>query len=228
MKAISRKGWTPNSLSNSSRICGKHFLKTDYKQRGVKARLLDSAVPSVFPSYPKYMQPPCKKMCSTSAIEKRGFSSPNISGNSCSVCLPTIPFDVEENVSVSIFVDKAVQVDVIRTKTMSDINKHKLRASHCLDKVQKLQQELDNCKRELYMLQDDCFISEIKRVIKDAEENNPTAVLIRDIIENYTKKRPKYSDMTIRHAIIWRSISTKGYEYGRKDIGLPLPSRSTL
>lgn len=57
LKVIARKDRQPNFNSNSSRVCSRHFKDSDYKLTGTKRRLLPDAVPSMFPEYPKYMQP---------------------------------------------------------------------------------------------------------------------------------------------------------------------------
>ena len=60
-KAVSRQDANSSTLwqpGTGSALCCDHFLLTDFQVRpGAAKRLLkDTAVPSVFPSYPKYMQ----------------------------------------------------------------------------------------------------------------------------------------------------------------------------
>lgn len=70
LKAISRDNWIPSSNSNYSRVCSRHFTQDDFKQGLKKMLLFKSAVPSIFPSRPKYMQSAGKKT-STSSIRKK-------------------------------------------------------------------------------------------------------------------------------------------------------------
>ncbi|KAH8042710.1 hypothetical protein HPB51_025542 [Rhipicephalus microplus] len=57
-KAISRKVFIPNDKSASSVVCSLHFVGDDYSSDSPKRRRLKrTAVPSVFPGYPTYIQP---------------------------------------------------------------------------------------------------------------------------------------------------------------------------
>jgi len=59
ISAIKRKKF---KASQWSRICSVHFTEHDYQVRPDAHRLLlkDNAVPSVFPSFPSYLQTPIK------------------------------------------------------------------------------------------------------------------------------------------------------------------------
>jgi len=59
ISAIKRKNFEANQWS---RICSVHFTAQDYQVRPGAHRLLlkDNAVPSVFPSFPSYLQTPIK------------------------------------------------------------------------------------------------------------------------------------------------------------------------
>jgi hypothetical protein len=49
----------------------------------------------------------------------------------------------------------------------------------------------------------------------DAANMNPRAIFILDQIKNYSKKVPRWSELTIRQCIAWRYSSPKGYEFPR-------------
>jgi len=59
ISAIKRKKF---EASQWSRICSVHFTEQDYQVKPGAHRLLlrDNAVPSVFPSFPSYLQTPIK------------------------------------------------------------------------------------------------------------------------------------------------------------------------
>jgi len=59
ISAIKRKHF---EASQWSRICSVHFTEQDYQVRPGAHRLLlkENAVPSVFPSFPSYLQTPIK------------------------------------------------------------------------------------------------------------------------------------------------------------------------
>ncbi|KAH6920219.1 hypothetical protein HPB50_028792 [Hyalomma asiaticum] len=62
LKEIKRDDWVPNTTSNCSRVCSRHFKEADFAE-GKRRRLKKSIVPSLFPEYPSYMRPqPLKEM----------------------------------------------------------------------------------------------------------------------------------------------------------------------
>ncbi|KAG0435080.1 hypothetical protein HPB47_018692 [Ixodes persulcatus] len=65
---ISRKDWEPNTTSNYSVVCSKHFVSSDFKENTKIRQLKKGAVPSVFAGYPSYM-------CSAPPKQRRGESS---------------------------------------------------------------------------------------------------------------------------------------------------------
>jgi hypothetical protein len=67
----------------------------------------------------------------------------------------------------------------------------------------------------------------LEQIKKDADLSNPRAILLLDQIKNYNKKKPKWSETTIRQCIAWRFCSPKGYEFPRNSL-LKLPGRTTL
>lgn len=71
------------------------------------------------------------------------------------------------------------------------------------------------------------IMTKIERDAHIAHDNNLYALFLHDQILNYNKKKPRYSEATIRNCVMWRISSPKGYEYCRKNL-LKLPSRRTL
>ncbi len=57
LRAISRSGFEPNNLSNSSVICSVHFKESDYKLNCKKRILKAESVPTTFLNYPAYKIP---------------------------------------------------------------------------------------------------------------------------------------------------------------------------
>lgn len=78
IKAIRRDDWEPNTNSNYSRVCSRHFTETEFTE-GKRRRLKKGVVPSVFPEYPAYLRPQPLKERSSENIRKR--SAPQRSDN---------------------------------------------------------------------------------------------------------------------------------------------------
>ncbi|KAH7965348.1 hypothetical protein HPB49_006266 [Dermacentor silvarum] len=54
------------------------------------------------------------------------------------------------------------------------------------------------------------------------------ARILLDQVKNYSRKKPQWSETTIRHCIVLHSLSAKAYEYLRSEELLRLPCRKTL
>ncbi|KAL1485434.1 hypothetical protein MTO96_047317, partial [Rhipicephalus appendiculatus] len=80
IKVISRKDWEPNSTSNYSVVCSKHFVASDFKENAKIRQLKKGVVPSVFACYPSYKQPACSKVRSDPRSRKR---APELDNDSC-------------------------------------------------------------------------------------------------------------------------------------------------
>uniref|UniRef100_A0A147BC10 Putative transposase protein n=1 Tax=Ixodes ricinus TaxID=34613 RepID=A0A147BC10_IXORI len=74
IQAIRRDNWTPNTTSNYSKVCSKHFQATDFVE-GKLRRLTKGTIPSVFEDYPLHLQPTRVKERSISSIKKRAMCS---------------------------------------------------------------------------------------------------------------------------------------------------------
>ncbi|KAH7942164.1 hypothetical protein HPB49_021346 [Dermacentor silvarum] len=92
----------------------------------------------------------------------------------------------------------------------------------------KLRRTVDAYKEELRKLKEECYVSAFLEVVADAEEGTAKAVLLLDQVKNYKRKTPRWSEITIRHGIVLRHLSTKAYEYLRCEELLKLPCRTTL
>ena len=73
IRNLHRTDFTGDSISKNSRVCSRHFLKSDYLDRApdqVK-KLKPGAVPTVFEDYPKHVQPVATRGRSSLSIRKR-------------------------------------------------------------------------------------------------------------------------------------------------------------
>lgn len=115
------------------------------------------------------------------------------------------------------------------TSSSSFVDRRKQRARERALRLQivRLQQTVERYKEELRKLKEDCSVSAFVDVVADAHQNKAKAVFIVDQVTNYGKKRPTWSETTVRYCVILRNLSTKAYEYVRSE-HLRLPCRNTL
>lgn len=95
-------------------------------------------------------------------------------------------------------------------------------------RVERLKQTVDKYKEELRLLKEECKVDSFLEVVQEADEQNQMARMILDQVLNFKKKRPTWSETTVRQCIILRNLSTKSYEYIRQEQLLKLPCRNTL
>lgn len=232
INVLSRKGWTPNVTSNYSRVCSKHFLSSDYKQGTKFKRLLKTAVPSQFPDYPEHKRPPKKKVRTSLAVEKRnslGIQHQSFSSveNSNDEWENSVVIDEERN-SVSDKCDSSIQVDLISFKRNVELNYLKKKDKRKSERIQQLQDQFDEVREKLQDLESNSYVKAILNILKESENNNTEAVLLKNLVQNFDKKKPRYDDITIRECLMWKNCCSKGYEYARRNSLLKLPSRTTF
>lgn len=95
-------------------------------------------------------------------------------------------------------------------------------------KNERLTRTVDAYKQELQKLRDESCVGAFLEVASDAERGDAKAKLLLDQVRNYKKKKPQWSETTIRHCIVIRNLSAKAYEYLRTENLLRLPCNKTL
>lgn len=95
-------------------------------------------------------------------------------------------------------------------------------------KNERLTRTVDAYKQELQKLRDESCAAAFLEVASDAERGDAKALLLLDQVKNYKKKKPQWSETTIRHCIVIRNLSAKAYEYLRTENLLRLPCNKTL
>jgi hypothetical protein len=90
--------------------------------------------------------------------------------------------------------------------------------NRCLEKLNRLEEKNKEDKEKLN------FINKIVDGVKQSDEK---AIFLMDLIKNYSKKVPRWSETSTRLCTIWRFCSLKGYEHCRNHIA-KLPSKTTI
>jgi hypothetical protein len=100
-----------------------------------------------------------------------------------SFVMPTIPIT-----------SKSIQVNSISAEYMANLQ------YHCKVLTQKLKRT--NCLAKLKNL--------IHNIIQNADEK---AIFLMDLINNYSKRVPRWSEISVRTCTVWRFCSAKGYGF---------------
>ncbi|GBO12587.1 Transposable element P transposase [Araneus ventricosus] len=150
-----------------------------------------------------------KKACETPSMEP--FTTPTTE-NICSSCFET----QKEN---ALLLERIRFLEKELEKTKEDTKKNQRK---------KIKEMKTKAQIGRILTENKSLKSEVKKLSKIEEnfKNILTATQINAVIENKSKIKWTAEDIS-RHLII-RSISRRAYEYWRNQIGIPLPSASTL
>ncbi|KAL3175753.1 hypothetical protein MRX96_000941 [Rhipicephalus microplus] len=94
--------------------------------------------------------------------------------------------------------------------------------------VERLKGTVEEYKRELQKLKEDCYVPAFLQVVEQASENELAASILLEQLKNFQKVKSTWSEVTVRHAVILRNLSARAYEHLRSSGLLRLPCRSTL
>ncbi|KAG0413077.1 hypothetical protein HPB47_009789 [Ixodes persulcatus] len=189
IKMISRKDWEPNTTSNYSVVCSKHFVSSDFKENTKIRQLKKGAVPSVFAGYPSYIPAPTSSRASMSPTPVS-----HIAGREESIPKRTAAASSNSSAMVDAqsFAKRAFATQTEKTRTSSSgfVERRKWRAKEQALRLQisKLKETVDKYKEELRKLKEDCNVSTSLDVVAGAEQKNVRAVFLLDQITNYNSK----------------------------------------
>lgn len=251
LKRISRQGtakgspWQPASRSV---VCSRHFIDKDYRE-GCKRKLLrSSAIPTVFPEYPSYLQGgDCPKRRKLSRQENDETQSDRRSNQeranendsqhaddrSDRVDEPPAETDPETEPSEETTTTDQESQTVLNVAAMLEENKrntHRLQVKvnrlNC--SMQKLQEKCDELSRKVQEFEQNKAVQALKNIFAAADRGDKTATFVRHQIMSFGKTRPSYEEHVLRECVLWKACSSKGYEHVKARKLFKLPCRSTL
>lgn len=122
------------------------------------------------------------------------------------------------------------QTDSFKTnlKALVERQKWKRKVRALQQKISTLTETMERYKEEVRKLKEDSGMSAFLRIVEASEENDLQASFLHDQVKNYGRKRPLWSEVTIKYSTILRSLSAEAYEYLRSECLLRLPCRTTL
>jgi hypothetical protein len=91
----------------------------------------------------------------------------------------------------------------------------KLKRTNCLAKLKDLEEEKRKNSKNMYL---------INNIVQNGDEK---AIFLMDLINNYSKRVPRWSEISVRTCTVWRFCSAKGYGFWHNNL-TKLPSKSTI
>jgi hypothetical protein len=88
----------------------------------------------------------------------------------------------------------------------------------CLAKLNDLEEEKRKNSKNMNL---------INNIVQNAENADEKAIFLMDLINNYSKKVPRWSEISVRMCTVWRFCSAKGYRFCHNNL-TKLPSKSTI
>jgi len=245
LKNISRENWTP---TNRETVCSIHFLPDDFTI-GKKYRILKrTAIPSIFPNYPKYMQaaaaklciarkPPCERKLYEKLQAKANAivtevedpqNDPECSNDQASTHLETVPELQNGGEEV---VPCPINTPGRPKATPNEIKKRMRSLSqkaHYLKRTCKQLKQTNDLKNQtIKKLQAEIETWNLQPIHEDANAGRLKAIFLLDQLKGYKSKRPRWSEPVVRSCSIWRRKHPRGYSYCRENL-IELPTKSTL
>ncbi|KAJ4425819.1 hypothetical protein ANN_27445 [Periplaneta americana] len=222
LKAISRDKFVPNSYSDSSLVCSEHFTISDYTPNLKRKVLKRGSVPSKFPNYPAHKVPPVLK-------PRRSIVRHNLEENTKKHKRSNSPQEEEDFIAdTTEYKSTDVQTDEDFDSKFKSLEKENraLKTKNLNHKLARVDQNLRKLSDRAEYLENNEYHTNLESILSE-ENHSKKTILLHDIIVNYNKKTPRWSEETVKQCVIWQYCSPKGYKYAREYI-LTLPSTRTL
>ncbi|XP_075745627.1 uncharacterized protein LOC142803730 [Rhipicephalus microplus] len=129
----------------------------------------------------------------------------------------------ERCITVTMQVDRAVQVSSLSSVSAMDKRKWRRKERDLNARIERLKNTVDKYKQELQKLKEESYVSAFLHVVEKAREKGLAASILVEQVQNFSKKKPTWSEQTVRHAVVLRNLSTCAYEPVRSTGILRLP-----
>lgn len=117
----------------------------------------------------------------------------------------------QPEVNVTAVTEKATQVDDRASNSLliMERSKWKRKERDLKQQIERLRKTVDGYKEELQKLRDDCHVADLEYIRERCDEKNQTAMFLLEQTTNFKRKRPSWSEDTIRHSTVLRHLPTK-------------------
>ncbi|KAH7958428.1 hypothetical protein HPB49_001614 [Dermacentor silvarum] len=121
----------------------------------------------------------------------------------------------ERCITTTVQVDRAVQVSSLFSVSAMDRRKWRRKERDLNAPIERLKNTVDKYKQELQKLKEECYVSAFLQVVEKAKEKDLAASILVEQVQNFAKKKPTWSEVTVRQAVVLRNLSTRAYEHLR-------------
>ncbi|KAH8018240.1 hypothetical protein HPB51_000851 [Rhipicephalus microplus] len=121
----------------------------------------------------------------------------------------------ERCITATVQVDRAVQVSSLSSVSAMDKRKWRRKERDLNVRIERLKNTVDKYKQELQKLKEESYVSAFLQVVEKAKEKDLAASILVEQVQNFAKKKPTWSELTVRHAVVLRNLSTRAYEHVR-------------
>ncbi|KAH7979598.1 hypothetical protein HPB49_010001 [Dermacentor silvarum] len=129
----------------------------------------------------------------------------------------------ERCITTTVQVDRAVQVSSLFSVSAMDKRKWRRKERDLNARIERLKNTVDKYKQELQKLKEECYVSAFLQVVEKAKEKDLAASILVEQVQNFAKKKPTWSEVTVRHAVVLRNLSTRAYEHVRSTVSFKIP-----
>ncbi|KAH6938940.1 hypothetical protein HPB50_015051 [Hyalomma asiaticum] len=129
----------------------------------------------------------------------------------------------ERCTTATVQVDRAVQVSSLSSVSAMDKRKWRRKERDLNGRIERLKNTVDKYKQELQKLKEECYVSAFLQVVEKAKEKDLAASILVEQVQNFAKKKPTWSELTVRHAVVLRNLSTRAYEHVRSTVSFKIP-----
>ncbi|KAH7977535.1 hypothetical protein HPB49_002187 [Dermacentor silvarum] len=108
----------------------------------------------------------------------------------------------ERCITTTVQVDRAVQVSSLFSVSAMEKRKWRRKERDLNAPIERLKNTVDKYKQELQKLKEECYVSAFLQVVEKAKEKDLAASILVEQVQNFAKKKPTWSEVTVRHAVV--------------------------
>ncbi|KAH8024180.1 hypothetical protein HPB51_022241 [Rhipicephalus microplus] len=107
----------------------------------------------------------------------------------------------ERCITATVQVDRAVQVSSLSSVSAMDKRKWRRKERDLNERIERLKNTIDKYEQELQKLKEESYVSAFLQFVEKAKEKDLAASILVEQVQNFTKKKPTWSELTVSFKI---------------------------